>query len=404
VDFTARVFAVAAERIAAALPPGETLFHSADQQLALISAQDNDAVSPLPEAAEKVAERVAQAIEAPIPMDGHAILLHPSIGIAEATSGYDSAEALLDQAGMAAAAVPPDSESRYCRYSSATARASAERLQLEADLERAFQEGQFVLEYEPFIQPLSQTAVGFEALIRWNHPTEGRLSPGRFLPLALQAGMAHRLNAWVMGEAARQAAAWRRVGLTELFINFNLTAEAFVRPHLVEEMAALLGELELPGQQLIVELTESTLLQDARAAARTLHGLAELGVGAWLDDFGTGYSSLSHLRALPLKGVKIDRSFTERIDIDSRDYGFIKALIDLISYLGMQSIAEGVESASQYELLGMTSCDLYQGYYFARSMPASEVEGWLQRRGQRSTTGATTAARSAPIPTEQVIG
>ncbi len=401
-DAAARVFTVAVQRIAAVLSPRDALFRGADQQLTVVMSRDaamadEPVAGQLDETAEHVAQRIAQAVEPPIALDGHTIMLHPSIGIAPAGSGYERAQSLLDQAAMALAAVPHEAEVRYCRYNSAAARASAERLQLEADLGRAFEEQQFELEFEPFVQPLSQAVVGFEALIRWNHPTEGRLLPGRFLPLALQAGMAHRLNSWVMAEAARWAARWRRAGFVQLFVNFNLTAEAFLRPNLVGEIAALLNELELPGTQLVIELTESTLVQDARAAARTLQALSELGVGAWLDDFGTGYSSLSHLRSLPLKGVKIDRAFIEHIGIDSRDFGFLKALIDLISYLGMQSIAEGVETVSQYELLSMTSCDLYQGHYFARSMPAGEVERWLRQRAQIAASGRL------PIPGEPAV-
>jgi EAL domain-containing protein (putative c-di-GMP-specific phosphodiesterase class I) len=137
-------------------------------------------------------------------------------------------------------------------------------------------------------------------------------------------------------------------------------------------------------------LTESTLIQDMRSAARTLQRLSDLGIGAWLDDFGTGYSSLSHLRSLPLKAVKIDRSFIERIDVDSRDFGFLKALIDLIGYLGMQTIAEGIETPTQLELLDLTACDLYQGHYFTRSLPAAQALEWLGRgrTGERRAVSA----------------
>jgi EAL domain-containing protein (putative c-di-GMP-specific phosphodiesterase class I) len=273
--------------------------------------------------------------------------------------------------------VARDALTRWCRFDSAVARESISRLQLEADLDRAFDSGQLVLEYEPFIVPDTRAVAGFEALVRWNHPTEGRLMPGKFVPIALQAGLSHRLNDWLIREVARQAAAWRREGHEDFFINFNLSAEAFLRPNLADEIGAVLAEHDLPGSQLVVELTESTLIQDMRSAARTLQRLSDLGVGAWLDDFGTGYSSLSHLRSLPLKAVKIDRSFIERIEVDSRDFGFLKALIDLISYLGMQSIAEGIETATQFELLGLTTCDLYQGHYFCRSLPAAQAVGWL---------------------------
>jgi EAL domain-containing protein (putative c-di-GMP-specific phosphodiesterase class I) len=314
-------------------------------------------------------------------MDSHTFMLHPSIGIAETSSGYEYVEALLDHANTALAAVPREAMTRHCVFDSATAKESVSRLQLEVDLNRAFDEQQFVLEYEPIVMPVSNAVAGFEALIRWNHPTEGRIPPGKFVDIAVQAGMSHRLNNWVMREAARQASVWYRAGYRDLFVNFNLSAEAFLKTNLEAEIGEVLAEYELPGHCLCVELTESTLIQDLRAAARTLQRLNELGIRAWLDDFGTGYSSLSYLRQLPLKGVKIDRSFVERTTHDSRDFGFVKSLIDLISYLGMQSIAEGIETQGQYELLSMTTCDLYQGFHFARSMSPEAAERWMNESG-----------------------
>ena len=370
-EFASRVLVIAAERVEHLLPSKDLLFRTGDVNLALVLPETQG------DRCIDLAQQIIAEIEAPIALDSHTFMLHPSVGIVENKSGYEYAEALLDRATTALAAVPRDSPSRYCLFDSATARESVSRLQLEVDLDRAFGEDQFVLEYEPFVRPGSFAVAGFEALIRWNHPTEGKLSPGRFVPIAVQAGMSHRLNEWVMRKAAQQAATWHRAGHRDFFVNFNLSAEAFLRPNLTEEIGELLAEFELPGEYLIVELTESTLIQDLRSASRTLQRLSELGVGAWLDDFGTGYSSLSHLRSLPLKGVKIDRSFIERIVIDSRDCGFVKALVDLIGYLGMQAIAEGIESKEQYDVLSLTACDLYQGYHFSRSLVATQAERWL---------------------------
>lgn len=375
-EFSSRVLVIAAERVEFVLPSKDLLFRTGDFSLAVVLPQ-TDA-----QRCQTLAQTIVEEIESPIALDSHTFILHPSIGIAETASGYEYAETLLDRAHAALSAVPRDAPSRYCLFDSAAAKDSVSRLQLEVDLDRAFEENQFVLEYEPFVAPGTYAVAGFEALIRWDHPTEGRLSPGRFVPIAVQAGLSHRLNNWVIREAARQASEWRRAGYRNFFVNFNLSAEAFLRPNLTEEIAAVLAEFDLPGNQLIVELTESTLIQDIRGAARTLQRLSELGVGAWLDDFGTGYSSLSHLRSLPLKGVKIDRSFIERIVIDARDAGFLKALIDLVGYLGMQSIAEGIETKEQYELLSLTTCDLYQGYHFSRSMPAVQAERWMSEAGR----------------------
>jgi diguanylate cyclase (GGDEF)-like protein len=383
-DFASRVLVVAAERLEFVLTSKEPLYRTADSQLALVLTNNDAARS------EELARQIVAEVEAPIGLDSHTFVLRPSLGIADTTSGYEYAEALLDRATAALAAVSRDAPTRWCRFDSAATRESISRLQLEADLNRAFEGDQLLLEYEPFIVPRTHSVVGFEALIRWNHPTEGRLPPGRFVPVALQAGLAHRLNDWLIRAVARQAALWRRAGHENFFINFNLSAEAFLRPNLADDISAALAEHDLPGQQLVVELTESTLIQDMRSAARTLQRLSDLGIGAWLDDFGTGYSSLSHLRSLPLKAVKIDRSFIERIDVDSRDFGFLKALIDLVGYLGMQSIAEGIETPTQLELLDLTACDLYQGHYFTTSMPAAQALEWLAR-GRSSERRAVSA-------------
>jgi len=382
-EFASRVLVIAAERMEFLLPSKDLLFRTGDFNLtAVLPGLDF-------EQAVELARKLLFEVEAPIALDSHTFMLHPSIGIASAASGYEFAETLLDHATAALGAVPQAATTRYCLFDSAATRESVSRLQREADLARAFEENQLLLEYEPFIVPANQSVAGFEALIRWDHPTEGQLLPGSFLGIAARTGLSHRLDQWVLGEAVGQTAAWRGRGYEHIFVNVNLSAEAFARPQLAEEVEALLKEFELPGGQLVVELTESTLLQDARTAARTLQRLSELGVGVWLDDFGTGYSSLSHLRTLALKGVKIDRSFTERIEVDARDFGFLKTLIDLIAYLGMRSIVEGVETDSQFELLSLTACDLYQGHRFSPSMSAAQAESWMNVAGGTVKRGAT---------------
>jgi EAL domain-containing protein (putative c-di-GMP-specific phosphodiesterase class I)/GGDEF domain-containing protein len=366
-DFAGRILVLASERARSRLPAGDLLFRTSDFNLGVMLPDFDTARG------QEIAQKVIDAFVAPVKLDTHSLLLQPRIGLSYADSGYDNAETLLDQAEAALGAAQVDSTRRYCLFESNTTREFARRLQLEADLRKAVEEGQFVLEYQAFVQPLGHAVVGFEALIRWEHPTEGRLMPSDFLPIAAQMGLMPQLDSWVMREAARQTAEWRRAGHHEVFVNFNLSAEVFARPNLIEEITVMLSDLELPGAQLNIEITESTLLEDTDSAAQILKDLSTLGIGTWLDDFGTGYSSLNHMRALPLKGVKLDRSFIERIEIDARDFGLVKALIDLINYLGMQSIVEGIETAAQCELLGMTTCDLYQGYYFFRSMSATQA-------------------------------
>jgi diguanylate cyclase (GGDEF)-like protein len=219
-DFASRVLVVAAERLEFVLTSKESLFRTGDSQLAVVLTNNDAARS------EELARQMVAEVEAPIGLDSHTFVLRPSVGIADTTSGYEYAEALLDRANAALAAVSRDAPTRWCRFDSAATRESISRLQLEADLDRAFERNELLLEYEPFVVPRTHSVVGFEALIRWNHPTEGRLLPGRFVPVALQAGLANRLNDWLIRAVTRQAALWRRAGHEDFFINFNLSAEA----------------------------------------------------------------------------------------------------------------------------------------------------------------------------------
>ena len=371
-EFASRLLVIAAERLEFVLPSKDLLFRTGDYQLAIVLPASDG-----PDC-EALARKVIAELDSPIALDNHTFLLRPSVGIVGVQSGYEYAESLLDQSNTALSLVQRDSASRICFFDSSTVKDSVTRLQLEADLGQAFAESQFELEYQPVVGTASRQLVGFEALIRWNHPTEGRIPPSRFVPIAEQAGMAGRLNQWAMRDAARQAALWRQLGHSAFYINVNLTAGAFQSPHLIDEVSQLLAEFELDGRFLQVELTESALIEDLRAAARTVQKLSELGVRAWLDDFGTGYSSLSYLRTLPLKGVKIDRSFIERIVEDSRDFGLVRSLIDLIHYLGMDTVVEGIETEEQHALLRSTACTYCQGYFFSRSLPAQQAEAWLQ--------------------------
>ena len=290
-EFSSRVLVIAAERLEFILPSKDLLFRTGDFQLAVVL-PDADAVQ-----AEKMAERIAAEVESPIALGSHTFLLLPLIGIAETVSGYDYAETLLDHAHAALDAVPRDSPQQWRRFDAATSAASVGRLQLEADLERALEEESVRARVRAVHRRHQSGGRGFRGADPLVSP-DGRISPAWSL-IALQSRLSHRLNAWVMREATRQASVWRRAGYHDLFINFNLSAEAFLRPQLADEVAALLAEFALPGKQLVIELTEATLVQDLGGTARTLQRLAELGVNAWLDDFGTGYSSLSHLCSRP---------------------------------------------------------------------------------------------------------
>ncbi len=239
-DFAGRVLVSAAERTRSRLPESDLLFRTSDFNLGVML-PDFDPVR-----GQEIAQKVIDALATPVKLDTRTLLLQPSIGLAYSDSGYSTAETLLDQADAALGAAQLGNTRRYCLFESNTTREFARRLQLETDLRRALEESQFVLEYQALVLPLAHAVVGFEALIRWEHPTEGRLLPAAFLPIAAQIGLMPQLDTWVIREAARQTDSWRRAGHHDVFVNFNLSAEVFARPNLIEEISMLLAELEAP--------------------------------------------------------------------------------------------------------------------------------------------------------------
>lgn len=253
--------------------------------------------------------------------------------------------------------------------------ATPSRLALAADLQAAVTRGELRLFGQPQVRLVDGAVVGAEALLRWEHPDLGLLGPDTFLPLAVQTGLDRPVTSWVVNAAVKAAAEWRASGL-DLTLSVNVSASALADRHLpdmVQEMLELRG---VPGESLVVELTESDLLASPTAAARNLHRLAALGVGVSVDDFGTGYSSLSHLRRLPVDEVKIDRSFVDSMLDDLDDAAIVRSVIQLSRELGLRCVAEGVETRAVQVALQRLGCDLAQGYLIAEPMPLDEVAGW----------------------------
>jgi diguanylate cyclase (GGDEF)-like protein len=367
-EIWSRVVVLAAERVEESAPAASWIGRIGDAELALGA---TDTADP-----NGLAARILAALESPLPLDDQTFLLRPYVGLVDVTSAYESAETLLEQATAALVDAKREALSSYRVFDASRFDEGVQRVQLEVDLDTALKTDRLALFYEPIVEAVNDRVVGFEALLRWKHPTEGFIPPSRFLPIAIEAGFADRLDDWVMRHVAMQAASWDRAGYA-FFIHFNLTADAFRRPSLPETVGGLLAEFHLSGARLCVELTESALIADLRGVARQLERIRQLGVDTWLDDFGTGYSALSYLRTLPLKGIKLDRSFLARVAVDSKDFGFLKSLLDLLTYLGLESIVEGVETRDQQELLALTNCHLLQGYLYSHAVPAVDAEKML---------------------------
>jgi EAL domain-containing protein (putative c-di-GMP-specific phosphodiesterase class I) len=268
-----------------------------------------------------------------------------------------------------------------------------ERLQLEAELHTAIEEGQLTVHYQPQFDVRNGAVVGVEALVRWEHPRLGQLPPDEFIPLAEETGLIVPLGRQVLGVATRQAAEWQRFCPQGLRVAVNVSARQFLDPALTADIESALAESGLDAALLDIEVTETATLQHAREADAVLARLRSVGVAVSLDDFGTGFSSLSQLRVLPISRLKIDRSFVSDIEVSASSAAIVSTVIDLGRALGLGVVAEGVETQEQLEFLRRRHCHEVQGFLLARPMPAEECERLLEQSAAEVACGGSGHAR-----------
>ena len=256
-----------------------------------------------------------------------------------------------------------------------------DRLKLETDLRLALDQGGFELHYQPQTFAQSGNLWGAEALVRWRHPERGLVSPADFIPLAEETGLIIPLGEWVFVEAARQVTAWRAQGLANLVVSVNISAVQFRKDDFVERIQTILKEAGAVAHSLELELTESILMHDMESSIETLKYLRELGFRIAIDDFGTGFSSLNYLRRLPVNVLKIDQSFVREMLEEPASLAIVETIISLAHSLGKETIAEGVETQAELDILTARNCRLIQGYYFSKPLPALMFEAWVRARG-----------------------
>ncbi|WP_246737971.1 putative bifunctional diguanylate cyclase/phosphodiesterase [Rhizobium grahamii] len=237
-----------------------------------------------------------------------------------------------------------------------------------------------MLHYQPQRQMQTGKVIGVEALVRWQHPAKGLVAPGDFIPLAEETGLILAIGEMVLRKACAQARAWQNAGLAPIRIAVNMSARQFHEPALASQVAAALAAARLDPQWLEIEVTESLIMQDVEGAIERMQDLKELGITLSIDDFGTGYSSLSMLKRFPLSRLKIDRSFIADIPADPGDMAITSAILALAKLLGLEVVAEGVETADQADFLTQAGCDFLQGYLFSRPLPAHEMDAFLLGR------------------------
>jgi diguanylate cyclase (GGDEF)-like protein len=337
-----------------------------------------DGLSELSEATT-VAERLLKVILAPFALNGREVSLSASIGIALSVTDYRNPEDALRDAETALHRAKSLGKSRCEVFDTAILKVAQVRHQLEQDLQGALSRNEFLVHYQPIVSLASNTISGFEALVRWNHPSRGMVSPMDFIPVAEKKGLIIPLNRWVMREACRQLKEWKsnpRIS-KDLWVSVNLSGSQFMHLSLVEEIREILREVDLDAGGLMLELTEGMVMEHPEEARRLLMQLRIMGARIALDDFGTGYSSLAYLRRFPLDFLKIDYSFVRSIENGTDQLQIIRTICILAHQLGLRVIAEGIENSRQLDLIRSLDCECGQGFLFSRAVGSEQAETLL---------------------------
>lgn len=330
--------------------------------------------------AEQVAQRILLSVRQPVRLEGREVFPSVSIGLAEGNLCYQEANELLRDADTAMYRAKAAGKGRVTRFEPSMREEAVERLELEADLKHALDKDEFRLFYQPKMNLASGLLVGFEALIRWQHPKRGLMAPDYFIPIAEETGLIVPIGNWVLEKACETVKVWQDQFPLEppLEISVNLSVRQFREPGLVEQVRRAIEKSGIDPGSLQLEVTESVLIRDFGDAGETFAGLKALGVGLKIDDFGTGYSSLQYLARLPFDSLKIDRSFVFRMCDDTQSLDVVRTIVDLARNLGMQVVAEGVETEEQVEQLRSLGCGFGQGFYFSRPVPIEEAAAFLR--------------------------
>ncbi len=327
-----------------------------------------------------IAEKLLFVIRQPYMIDGYDLSVTSSIGISICPDDSSVAETLIQNADTAMYLSKNMGRNAFQFYTKAIHDKVVRKLQLEDALRKAVEEQQFVLYYQPKVNLISKQICGMEALIRWQHPDIGIVSPIEFIPLAEETGLIIEIGEWVIAEAFGQMKEWSETFSWLNDMAINLSARQFQQAGFVNYIEAMLKETGVESANIDFEITESMIMNDVKAAINVLAELRQLGVSISIDDFGTGYSSLSYLKHLPADSLKVDRSFVRELVHDRDDQAITKSIIALADNLNLRVIAEGIETSEQEEMLTAMGCEYAQGYYFSRPVPAAEMQQLLHRQ------------------------
>jgi diguanylate cyclase len=335
-----------------------------------------------PRSVEEMANRLQVELRRPLDLAGTPVYISTSIGIVTNVNEYERPEDLLRDADLAMYQAKSQGKARYVVFEKAMRAVAISRLALENDLRAALRQHEFFLEYQPVFELASRRPVGFEALLRWQHPERGRLEPSSFVGVAEDAGLMLQIGEWCLAEACRQAVAWQQrfEPFGPLKMGVNISGQQFHDAGFVNMVRNTLWAAHLPGESLLLEVPENICQNNIDSLRSAMSDLRSLGVEIQIDDFGTGYSSLGYLRSLPVRAVKIDRTFVEPINSlgDPRAPEIVRAILAMMRSLGVETCAEGIETGQQLDALVRMGCQRGQGYYLAKPMLAADLEIWME--------------------------
>jgi len=368
-----------AERLERTLRPIDTLARFGGDEFAILLSGMSDATD-----AVRVAQRIQDELSQPFVLDKNSAFATASIGIALSSSGYDRPDDILRDADIAMYRAKENGKARYEVFDHDMHASAVSRLQLESDLRQAIERNEFCVYYQPIVSLETGRLAGFEALVRWNHPRRGLVSPADFIPVAEETGLIVPIGEWVLNEACARVRQWQidSPSHRSLSLSVNLSARQVAQPDLLNRIKEALENSKLNSHCLKLEITESVVMENAEAAAQMFKQLRSLGVQLSIDDFGTGYSSLSYLHRFPLNYLKIDRSFVSRLTTDN-DNAIVRTISTLARNLGMEVIAEGIETEEQFQQLKMLGCEYGQGYLFSRPVANEGVDHLLSQDSKR---------------------
>ena len=338
-----------------------------------------------------VAERILNDLKQSFDLSGGEIFMTTSIGIAFSTAEHATADALLHHADVALYRAKANGKAQYQVFDRKMSEQAASQIQFESELRRALERSEFCLHYQPIINLATGDLIGFEALVRWNHPTRGLLLPEEFIHVAEETRLMLPLGKWILQESCRRLRGWQTVNAlaAELFVSFNLSCKQFLQFDLAEGVAAALKASGLAPDCLKLEITESHITENTEMAAATLERLHALGVEISLDDFGIGYSSLNNLRRFPLDYLKIDVSLVASLTDSRENAQIVHSIIKLAQTLKMRIVAEGVETAEQSELLQMLNCEYGQGFFFSKPLAPADAEAFIDENARKPIGAAS---------------